>query len=393
MDRQYRIGVVGFGVAGATVSTLLTRAGHEVTLFEQAPQVGPVGAGILLQPSGQAVLRMLGLLDRVAASGEVIERLRAFNHHGVRLVDMPYELLGPGVCAYGLHRGDLFEVLHEQVRSEKIEVHLGKEMRAVHQDGTVVTLADANGRPYGPFDFVLGCDGARSKLRRSSPLSQGTYEYGYGALWLIGRCTAVERRLHQVVRGTTQLLGLLPMGGGRCSLFWLLHRRDRDQVLRGSVANWKDQVLRLCPLAEEMFDGLTDFQRVLYTSYQHTWLPRGHDDNVLFLGDAGHAMSPHLGQGVNLALIDALVFVDALSKTRNHREAFRTFRRRRAAHLRFYRWLSFGLTPFFQGGGPLLGWGRDLALPLFPYIPWIKRQMALTMAGLKSGFLFGEVKI
>jgi 2-polyprenyl-6-methoxyphenol hydroxylase-like FAD-dependent oxidoreductase len=203
----------------------------------------------------------------------------------------------------------------------------------------------------------------------------------------------VERRLHQVVRGTRQLLGLLPMGQGRCSLFWLLHQREREAVMRGSVATWKDQVLGLCPLAEEMFDGLKDFGPVLYTTYQHVWMPRGHDARLLFLGDAGHAMSPHLGQGVNLALIDAWVFADCLARARDHREAFRSFRRRRAAHLRVFRWLTFALTPFFQGGGPLLAWGRDVALPLMPKLPWVRRQMALTMSGLKSGFFTGQIQI
>jgi 2-polyprenyl-6-methoxyphenol hydroxylase-like FAD-dependent oxidoreductase len=329
----------------------------------------------------------------VAARGEPIERLRAFTHRGGLLVDMPYCTLAPGACAYGLHRGDLIEVLHEQVVGQGVPVRLAHEMRAAGNEGDNVFLTCANGRRHGPFDFVLACDGARSKLRRSSPLAQGSYEYGYGALWLIGRCSAVERRLHQVVRNTTNLLGLLPMGGGRCSLFWLLHRRDKEAVLRGGIAAWKEQVVRLCPLAEELFDGLNDFSRAVYTTYHHVWMPRGHDRRVLFLGDSGHAMSPHLGQGVNLALIDAAVFADCLARARDHREAFRAFARRRAAHLRFFRWVTFLLTPFFQGGGRVLGWGRDLALPRMPLVPWVRRQMALTMAGLKAGFLSGEVQL
>src|SRR5262245_36164353 len=60
-----RVGVCGFGVAGGALAILLSRAGHDVTLLERAPNVGPVGAGFLLQPSGQRVLEALGLLERI----------------------------------------------------------------------------------------------------------------------------------------------------------------------------------------------------------------------------------------------------------------------------------------------------------------------------------------
>src|SRR5204863_331163 len=75
-----RIGVVGCGVAGAAAAFLLAEAGHDVTLFERAEEVGPVGAGVLLQPSGQMVLDRLGLLEIVTRCAEPIERLRAITH-------------------------------------------------------------------------------------------------------------------------------------------------------------------------------------------------------------------------------------------------------------------------------------------------------------------------
>src|SRR5437867_8150979 len=77
MPRPFRVGVVGFGVAGATTAYLLARDGHAVTLIERAPDVGPIGAGVLLQCSGQEVLRHLGVLDRVLAHAAPVEELYA----------------------------------------------------------------------------------------------------------------------------------------------------------------------------------------------------------------------------------------------------------------------------------------------------------------------------
>jgi 2-polyprenyl-6-methoxyphenol hydroxylase-like FAD-dependent oxidoreductase len=60
------IGVIGCGTAGAAAALFLARAGHDVRVFERVADPKPVGAGIIVQPSGQAVLARLGLLERVA---------------------------------------------------------------------------------------------------------------------------------------------------------------------------------------------------------------------------------------------------------------------------------------------------------------------------------------
>ena len=61
------------------------------------------------------------------------------------------------------------------------------------------------------------------------------------------------------------------------------------------------------------------------------------------------------------------------------------------AYLRYYAAVTFALSPFFQGDWRVLGWGRDVCLPLLPRIPWVKRQMLMTVGGMKGGFLRGEV--
>lgn len=383
MARHYRIGVVGFGVAGGTAAFLLAKAGHEVSLFERALQVGPVGAGILLQPSGQMVLERIGLYDTVTQRGEPIEELHALTHRGHTLIRLAYAEIEPGCRAYGLQRGDLFEAIHAQVLAQPVRIHLGHEIVAHRADNDRVFARDAHGCEHGPFDFLVAADGSRSLLRAGLPLTRWLHEYAYGALWLIGRCGAVRGKLHQVVRGTTHLLGLLPMGDRRCSLFWSLRRDEKDALWRNGFAAWKDCVLKLCPLAEELFDGVSSFDPVAFTTYQHVWMRHWHDRHVLFLGDAAHAMSPHLGQGINLALLDAWCFARCLANAPHFRQAFADYTRARRDHLRYYAFVTFLLTPFFQSNGFIKGLGRDLALPIMTRIPWIRRRMLLTMGGLK----------
>ncbi len=91
---------------------------------------------------------------------------------------------------------------------------------------------------------------------------------------------------------------------------------------------------------------------------------------------------------MNLALVDAAVFAQVLRTADDHRHV-----RQRARHLRLYAVVTFLLTPFFPSSGFVKGWGRDMVLPWLTRIPWLRRQMALTMAGLESDSLGGPLKL
>jgi 2-polyprenyl-6-methoxyphenol hydroxylase-like FAD-dependent oxidoreductase len=393
MSRSYRIAVVGFGVAGGTASAILARAGQRVELFERAPKVGPVGAGILLMPSGQLVLQRLGWLERATAKGEVIQELHAVKHTGRDLLRISFREVAPEAHAYGLHRGDLFEVIHEEVQRAGVTVHLDHDIRSFRVDGERVWLTDTRDGEHGPFDFLIAADGSRSILRQLSHLVRMQAPYAWGALWVIGRNTAVRGKLYQVVRGTRRLAGLLPMGGDRCSLFWGLHKDEYPPLCKRGLAAWRDEVLGLCPQAEELFADLQDMNQVPFTTYQHIWMRSWHTPHVVFIGDAAHAMSPHLGQGINLALLDAWHLAGALASRSTPLAAFQAYSHARRAHLRFYSVVTYLMAPFFQSSSRLLGWGRDFFLPLMPKLGWLRRQMALTMSGLKSSLFGGPLAI
>jgi 2-polyprenyl-6-methoxyphenol hydroxylase-like FAD-dependent oxidoreductase len=113
---------------------------------------------------------------------------------------------------------------------------------------------------------------------------------------------------------------------------------------------------------------------------------------VVLLGDAAHAMSPHLGQGANLALMDTECLAASLQATDDFREAFRRYAHLRHAPIRYYSLLSRLLTPFFQSDLALLGHGRDLALPVMTRIPPLRRQMLLTVTGLKTGLFASSAR-
>jgi 2-polyprenyl-6-methoxyphenol hydroxylase-like FAD-dependent oxidoreductase len=389
----WNVGVAGCGVAGLAVATLLARQGHRVTIHEQARVLGRVGAGVLLQPSGQMILREMGLLDETVAEAERIERLTAFTHRGGKLIDLPYAEKAGDPCAYGIQRGALFVVLHRAALAAGVTVETGRRVVRYTAEKGRARFLDATGKSVGPYDFVLAADGARSALRETTQIPARVRPYPHGALWLVGPCTSIQQRLLQVSRGTRELCGILPTGGGRASLFWSVRNDDVYALRQRGYSSWCDDVMGLAPDAREILATANDFEAVRFTSYMRVHMPRPYDGVCLFLGDAAHAMSPHLGQGINLALIDAYVFAEALAACGNFSRACEQFTRQRAAHLRAYRIITFLLSPFFQSRGVIKGWGRDVCLPLMPKVGFLRRQMVMTMGGCRGSLLGGRWRI
>ncbi|MGH3135066.1 MAG: FAD-dependent oxidoreductase [Gaiellaceae bacterium] len=376
--RRSRIAVVGFGVAGATAAALLAEQGHEVVLFEQAPALEPVGAGVLLQPSGQLVLERLGILDAVTQSSEEIDRIVARTNHGRVILDLAYADGGNSLHGLGVARSTLHEALSALAGRAGVEVRVSTEIVA-HRGGS---LTDSAGARHGPFGLVVGADGSASALRAQSGLVRWSHEYAYGALWTVGRTSHVRGELRQVVRGTRDLLGLLPLGVGRCNFFFSQRHDDFAQVVDRGFAAWRDRVLALCPDSEEVLAHVEDFDGLALTGYRHVVLRRPYDDALVLIGDAGHAMSPHLGQGVNLALIDAWTLARCVEREQACEPALASYAGARRAHLRFYAATTMALSPFFQGDGRLLGFARDTGLPLVQRVGPLRRLMARTMSGL-----------
>jgi 2-polyprenyl-6-methoxyphenol hydroxylase-like FAD-dependent oxidoreductase len=376
--RRSRIAVVGFGVAGAAAAALLAEQGHDVTVFEQASALEPVGAGVLLQPSGQRVLEKLGVFDAVARRAESIDRIVARTATGRVILDLGYADGGHGLRGLGVGRSALHDALSALASRAGVQLRVGCRV-VTHDDGT---LADAAGGRHGPFDLVVGADGSDSPLRAGSGLVRWSHEYAWGALWTVGRTSVVRGELRQVVRGTRDLIGLLPLGGGSCNFFFSQrHDRYAEVVGRGFAA-WRDRVLGLCPEAEEVLAHVEGFDGLALTGYRHVVLRRQYDRKLVLIGDAGHAMSPHLGQGVNLALIDAWTLAGCVEGEERREPALAAYAVARRSHLRFYAAVTMALSPFFQADGRLLGLARDVGLPTLHRAPLLRGLMARTMAGL-----------
>jgi 2-polyprenyl-6-methoxyphenol hydroxylase-like FAD-dependent oxidoreductase len=151
------IGVVGCGIAGQAAATFLAESGHQVTIFERFAEPRPIGAGLLLQPTGLAVLSALGL----EPAGARIVGLEAKTSRGRTVLDLSYADLHPKAHGMGIRRTALFDLLYERLKRSPAQIVANTEVTGIEGP----QIIDKSGARHGPFKLIVVADGAHSALR------------------------------------------------------------------------------------------------------------------------------------------------------------------------------------------------------------------------------------
>ena len=396
--RALDVGIVGCGFAGAATAALLGRAGHRVTVYEEFAEPSAVGAGIVLQPTGMSVLAELGVLGRVLERGARLESLHCVTAHGKDVFRLNYAELHPGLFGLGMHRGALFQILYELAVRAGVHLRRATSVCRVLERPGKAELQDHSGQAIAEHDLVVVANGARSDLRRASGLLRRDRPYPWGALWFVARDPRhfYRKRLRQISNGTRHMLGLLPTGLGpvgdsgdehHVSLFWSIRMDRVDDFRRAGFEQWKAQILRYEPDAAFVLDQIESVEQVLSAGYHDVVMSPWHTQRQVFIGDAAHAMSPQLGQGTNLALMDASTLCAALNEDVPLSVALERYSRARQTQIDFYQFASRWLTPLFQSDLQALGPLRNLVMSLTCQLPIMRGEMLRTMSGVKCGLV------
>ena len=398
MTERLRIAVIGYGTAGQALAILLTRDGHEVEIFERVPTPGPVGAGFLLQPSGLQVLWQMGLLDEVRAHAAPVHRLYGDTPCERAVMDMGYAGLDARLHGLGMQRGALFSLL-DQARAGEGQLHAGTTIVSV--DAVQGRLRDSEGRQHGPFDLVVAADGAASTLRGGVEEGSGLDRvYPWGALWCLlpAEDWPHANELRQRYVAARKMIGLLPVGTRpgdgtpRLSFFWSLPRADFERWQADGMAPWLEELHALWPQASARFAHLHEPGQLARAVYRDAVMKRWHQDRLVLAGDAAHAMSPQLGQGVNMALLDALALRDALRTHGSGASALQAYQAQRRAHVAVYQRWSRWLTPLFQSERDAWARARDVLLGPMGRMPGGRGHMLRVLSGTQHGW-FGAMAL
>jgi len=375
------IGIAGCGIAGLAAGLLLARDGHNVTFYERFQQPEPVGSGLLIQPTGLAVLEGLELTGQVVSSGARVRRLFGEDRNGEAVLDTRYaDLKADGIFAVGIHRAALFDALFGAAKAAGIPFHTGHEVVGATQASSRMDLAFAAGCASASHELVIDCLGVSSPL---APSNGGWLPFG--ALW-----TNVEVRegdpfkpdvLEQRYDRAARMVGVLPVGGGKVALFWSLKAAVLDSWRTAGLVAWKEEVAQLWPACDCLLERIADPNQLTFARYAHRLTRRPVEGRLVHIGDAWHAASPQLGQGANMALLDAAALNHALARADSVDEALATYASARRWHVRVFQALSLSLTPFYQSDSAALPFVRDRMVAALARIPPGPQFLAAMVAG------------
>ncbi|HEX8694589.1 MAG TPA: FAD-dependent monooxygenase [Longimicrobium sp.] len=362
-DKPPPIIIVGAGIGGLSAAIALRRAGFEAEVFERAPELREVGAGISVWPNASRLLRRWGVLDGVVRRGFVFTRGEMKSWRGKVLHRMRFHA---GAAPHVLvHRADLHAALAEAL--PPWAVHTGAEFERYEEtaDGVRAWLG---GLGAADGQALVGADGLRSAVRRQV-LGDGAPVYrGYPVWRGVARLEGAERvdTLTESL-GAGQRFGVVPIGGG-CVAWWATANEpegtddgpSRREKLLGLFGDWHwpvPQLLAATPEDEILKNDTYDRPPV------RGW-GRG---RVTLLGDAAHPTTPNFGQGGCMAIEDAAVLAACLAaRPDDLPAALRRFERRRYGRTTAVTRRSLLYGRIGQWSSPLAVRLRDAAFRLTP---------------------------
>ncbi len=320
MTAKLDIAIVGAGMGGLASAAALRKAGHDVTVYEQARQFARLGAGIQIGCNAMHVLRGLGLEERLRADTFYP---RSWNNRDWKSGEVLFDILfgSDAEQAYGApyllaHRGDLHAALASAVPPEV--VRLNHRLTGIDQTAEGVRLSFENGQS-ATADAVIAADGVHSVVKAAL--------FGQDELNFTGRIAyrtvyPIERLKNVDVLNCTKWWGedrhvvIYPVKPDRSEIYFVTSQPEPGFEIESWSATGDVKVLR------EAFEGFHPEARAVINAAPEVHkrplvdrdpLERWVDGKVALLGDACHPMTPYMAQGAAMAIEDAAILSRCLA--------------------------------------------------------------------------------
>ena len=332
--------VAGGGIGGFAAALALAKRGFKVQVFEQAPEIGEIGAGIQLGPNAFNAFDALGIGDRARARAVYTDYMvmhDALNEYQVGRIETGEAFLKRFGNPYAvIHRADIHTSLVEGAQeSGDIEIITDCKIVNVEQDANSVTMTDHNGHSY-TGQALIGADGVKSVVREKyvgdPALVTGhvvyravvpkaefpeNLQWNAASIWVGPNCHLVHYPLR---------------GGEEYNVVVTFHSREQEEwgVKDGSKEEVLSYFQSICPKARQLIELPKSWKR--WATADREPIDQWTYGRITLLGDAAHPTTQYMAQGACMAMEDAVTLGEALRVTDNNiDQAFDIYQRARVA--------------------------------------------------------------
>lgn len=304
------ITIIGAGIGGLTTAIALKQKGFEVELFEAAPEIREVGAGISLAFNAMQVYQHLGLAETIRQAGYQASRMKITDAKlkPISCIDLAPFYQKYGVPVVAIHRGVLQKKLVENL--EGTAIHLHKKLKAIEKDDKALILHFEDGTQHSA-QLLIGADGIHSPTR-NYVYPEAQLRDAHQPCWRgITHFELPAAQQHQLLEmwGKGKRFGFTHIDGQRVYWYALVNQKA-DSADINLAATFQDfnplvgQIIESTPTDKIIKADLIDLKPI----------DRWHTDNICLIGDAAHATTPNMGQGACQAIEDAWVLSNCLAK-------------------------------------------------------------------------------
>ncbi|RKO73204.1 monooxygenase [Sphingobacterium puteale] len=358
--------IVGGGIAGLCAAIGLRQLGIEAHVYESVPELKGIGAGFGLAANAMQALDHLGLKDEISQIGHYLGSYNVLDQKGNILVEPNTKTISQKYKQdnFAIHRADLHGFLLSKIPDSQI--HLGKRALSFERLGEKIRVHFADGSQV-MGNALLVADGVHSLIRQQLlPTSIPRYS-GYTCWRATIDNSSIQLKKSTETWGAKGRFGMTPLVGNRIYWYACINSVQQNQHLK----NWT---------TADLLDNFKDYHAPIPTILLETkdteliWndiidivpLRQLAFDNILLLGDAGHATTPNLGQGACQAIEDVAVLLDELKTASSIQKAFSRFETRRLDRVNYISNTSWQIGKIAQWENPLLIGMRNFFMKIMP---------------------------
>ena len=318
--KDIQIAIIGAGIGGMTAAVTLAQKGFKVKVFEQAPELSEVGAGLTVTPNATKGLIYLGLGEAMNKIG-MAHDLQGVRHYQTKEIIVPLKrgkhmLEKYGAYQFQVHRADIHDILIESLEKHSPGcVFVDHQLVGLDEKSDKVKLIFNNQAEY-ECDFVIGADGTRSTVRQSILGTDEPEFSGYVAWRGIVPTDGLDESDFDEC-GSSAFIA-----PGRVFARYLIRdAKEYNYVAFLATEEWAEEGWSIPSKVETVLETFSDYNQqvkniILATPPEgcYKWgiftrkpIDKWSSERVTLLGDAAHPLEPFMGQGASMAIEDGVV--------------------------------------------------------------------------------------